>query len=64
MLIGISPLIFPELLALLHRMGHGGEIVLADAHFPGETYFCTDWRTISTIFTIAATATSGCSIMM
>ncbi len=38
MLIGISPLIFPELLALLHRMGHGDEIVLADAHFPGETY--------------------------
>ncbi|MBK9925029.1 MAG: L-fucose mutarotase [Anaerolineales bacterium] len=38
MLIGISPLISPELLALLHRMGHGDEIVLADAHFPGETY--------------------------
>jgi L-fucose mutarotase len=38
MLIGISPLISPELLAVLHRMGHGDEIVLADAHFPGETY--------------------------
>jgi L-fucose mutarotase len=38
MLIGISPLISPELLATLHRMGHGDEIVLADAHFPGETY--------------------------
>lgn len=38
MLIGISPLIAPELLAVLHRMGHGDEIVLADAHFPGETY--------------------------
>ena len=38
MLIGISPLISPELLAILHRMGHGDEIVLADAHFPGETY--------------------------
>ena len=37
MLIGISPLIGPELLALLHRMGHGDEIVLADAHFPGES---------------------------
>ena len=37
MLIGISPLISPELLALLHRMGHGDEIVLADAHFPGES---------------------------
>ena len=38
MLIGISPLINPELLAILHRMGHADEIVLADAHFPGETY--------------------------
>ena len=38
MLIGISPLISPELLAVLHRRGHGDEIVLADAHFPGETY--------------------------
>lgn len=38
MLIGISPLISPELLSILHRMGHGDEIVLADAHFPGETY--------------------------
>ena len=37
MLIGISPLISPELLSVLHRMGHGDEIVLADAHFPGET---------------------------
>jgi L-fucose mutarotase len=38
MLLGISPLISPDLLAVLHRMGHGDEIVLADAHFPGETY--------------------------
>ena len=37
MLIGISPLIGPELLVTLHRMGHGDDIVLADAHFPGET---------------------------
>jgi len=37
MLIGISPLISPELLSVLDRMGHGDEIVLADAHFPGET---------------------------
>lgn len=37
MLRGISPLIGPELLGALHRMGHGDEIVLADAHFPGET---------------------------
>ncbi len=38
MLIGISPLISPDLLAVLDRMGHGDEIVFADAHFPGETY--------------------------
>jgi L-fucose mutarotase len=37
MLKGISPLISPELLATLSRMGHGDEIVLADAHFPGES---------------------------
>jgi L-fucose mutarotase len=36
-LIGISPLLSPELLAVLYRMGHGDEIVLADAHFPGES---------------------------
>jgi L-fucose mutarotase len=38
MLKGISPLLSPELLATLHRMGHGDELVLADAHFPGETF--------------------------
>ena len=37
MLKNISPLLSPELLAILCRMGHGDEIVLADAHFPGET---------------------------
>ena len=37
MLIGISPLLSPELLATLDRMGHGDEIVLADAHYPGES---------------------------
>jgi L-fucose mutarotase len=36
MLIGIAPCISPELLSVLHRMGHGDEIVLADAFFPGE----------------------------
>lgn len=37
MLKGISPLLSPELLAVLCRMGHGDELVLADAHFPGES---------------------------
>lgn len=38
MLKGISPLLSPDLLNVLCRMGHGDEIVLADAHFPGETF--------------------------
>ena len=37
MLKGISPLFSPELLVTLYRMGHGDEIVLADAHFPGDS---------------------------
>ncbi len=37
MLKGISPLFNPELLATIYRMGHGDEIVLADAHFPGHS---------------------------
>ncbi|MGK0187700.1 MAG: L-fucose mutarotase [Verrucomicrobiales bacterium] len=37
MLRGISPLISPDLLDVLYRMGHGDEITLADAHFPSES---------------------------
>ena len=37
MLKGISPLISPDLIGVLHRMGHGDEIVFADAHFPAES---------------------------
>ncbi|MCU0459007.1 MAG: L-fucose mutarotase [Bacteroidales bacterium] len=37
MLKGISPLISPELLSVMSQMGHGDELVLADAHFPGES---------------------------
>ena len=37
MLKGISPLISPQLLEVMVRMGHGDELVLADAHFPGES---------------------------
>jgi L-fucose mutarotase len=36
MLKGISTLISPQLLEVMYRMGHGDELVLADAHFPGE----------------------------
>ncbi len=34
---GISPLISPTLLKILAEMGHGDEIVLADAHFPSHS---------------------------
>ncbi|MCP5541071.1 MAG: L-fucose mutarotase [Akkermansiaceae bacterium] len=37
MLKGISPLLSPDLLAILCRMGHGDTLVLADAHFPGHS---------------------------
>ena len=37
MLKGISPCISPDLLKILAEMGHGDEIVLADAHFPGHS---------------------------
>ena len=37
MLIGVSPFIGPDLLDALYRMGHGDEIVLADAFFPGDS---------------------------
>jgi L-fucose mutarotase len=37
MLIGISPLLSPDLLHALASMGHGDEIVLADANFPAAT---------------------------
>lgn len=38
MLRGIDPVISPELLDILFRMGHGDEIVIADAFFPGDTF--------------------------
>ena len=38
MLIGISPAVGPDLLDTLYRMGHGDEIVLADAFFPGASF--------------------------
>ncbi|MFC1569469.1 L-fucose mutarotase [bacterium] len=37
MLRGIAPVVGPELLAALCSMGHGDEIVFADAHFPAES---------------------------
>ncbi len=38
MLKGLSPLLSPDLLHLLASMGHGDELVLADANFPAATH--------------------------
>ncbi|MES0813067.1 RbsD/FucU domain-containing protein [Roseibium sp. SCPC15] len=37
MLRDIDPILSPDLLYALRAMGHGDEIVLADANFPGES---------------------------
>lgn len=37
MLKGIDPLLSPELLQVLRAMGHGDEIVVADANYPAES---------------------------
>lgn len=34
MLIGLDPLLSPDLLMILRAMGHGDEIVIADANYP------------------------------
>lgn len=38
MLIGIPPILPPELLKVLAEMGHGDEIVLADGNFPAASH--------------------------
>lgn len=37
MLRNIDPILSPDLLAILAAMGHGDEIVIADANFPGDS---------------------------
>ena len=37
MLKGLDPLLSPDLLQLLAAMGHGDEIVIADANYPAES---------------------------
>ncbi len=37
MLIGLDPLLSPDLLFTLASMGHGDEIVIADANFPADS---------------------------
>ena len=38
MLINIDPVLSPELLSLLHSMGHGDRLVLCDANFPAHSH--------------------------
>jgi len=38
MLKHVSPAISPDLMALMMQMGHGDEIVLADANFPADSH--------------------------
>jgi len=53
MLKGIHPCISPKLLLTLAEMGHGDEIILADAHFPGvsinERVIHADGLTVTTL---------------
>lgn len=37
MLKNIEPLLTPNLLSILRRMGHGDEVAIVDANFPAET---------------------------
>ncbi|MDX1967387.1 MAG: RbsD/FucU domain-containing protein [Planctomycetaceae bacterium] len=37
MLKGIPPIMSPELMEVLMRMGHGDDLVIADGNFPAET---------------------------
>ena len=37
MLIGINPILSPELVKILMEMGHGDEIVISDGNFPGAS---------------------------
>lgn len=41
MLIGIDPRMTPALMDVLMRMGHGDEIVVADANFPADSIAAT-----------------------
>ena len=43
MLIGIDPILGPDCLALLRAMGHGDEVVLADANFPAARPRAAGW---------------------
>lgn len=38
MIKGVNKIVSPEMLKILCEMGHGDEIVIADANFPSETF--------------------------
>ena len=38
MLIGIPPIISPDLLAIMCKMGHGDELVIGDGNYPAESH--------------------------
>ena len=38
MLKGVSPLISPELMYVMAKMGHGDQLVLADGNFPSDSH--------------------------
>jgi hypothetical protein len=40
MLIGIPPILSPDLIKILMEMGHGDEIVIGDGNFPASSFFC------------------------
>lgn len=56
MLKGIDPLLGPDLLHVLAAMGHGDEIVIADANFPADSHAERLIRLESVSATIAAEA--------
>lgn len=61
MLIGIDPLIGPELLAHLRSMGHGDELVIADANFPAASIARRIVRAEGT--TVPQMLTAVCSLL-
>ena len=63
MLKGIHPAISPDLLKVLAEMGHGDEIVLADAHFPGHTVNAPAPERIDR-FAFYERAKSACAVVM
>ena len=74
MLKGISPIISPELLKLIAEMGHGDELVLADANFPGASigkrcircdgHGCADvMRALLTLFPLDDFVTAPLAVM-